>query len=209
MSRVLERRWFGKGIFELILTREDWRFRPGDATLLVMPDKVTARPYSLSGPMDADSLAVLIRRLPSGDMSSFLAECPPGTEIGTSPPIPQLNLSQSSNMIWIATGTGISPFLSALRSGFAPPRLLLFGARTLDEAPGWDLIRDRCEVRLFLSGERRQGFPNRRIQPQDVPILPGLRYAMCGHGSLAQELREYLMRNGVPMTHLQIEVFFP
>lgn len=210
MPRLLERRWYGPRVFEIRLERDGWSFRPGDATLLVLPDRITARPYSLSGPPMASDLRVLVRRVPGGGVSEFLADCPLGTELGTTPPIPQLDLTQPEEMVWVATGTGISPFLSALRQDpKRPPRFLLYGVRFAEDVVERELLEGTGALRLHVSQGRLEGAFERRIRPDDVPVDSRLRYAICGHGELARNVLAYLRARGVPSERVQCEVFFP
>lgn len=212
MPRLLERRWYGPRIFEIYLERDTWNFKPGDATLLVLPDRITSRPYSISTHPTDKRLGFLIRLLPEGTVSAFLAHCPIGTEIGTSPPFGQLDLSNPGDMVWIASGTGISPFLSALRGPTDnPPLRLLYGVRFLEDAAELPLLRRASPLSLFVSGEKTPNNIYGRI-PADsklIPVNTRYRYAVCGHGALAQSITERLTAAGISRESIQQEVFFP
>lgn len=209
MPQLLDRRWYSPRVFEVFMERDTWSFRSGDSTLLVLPDRITARPYSLSSAPNESVLSVLIRRIDGGLLSNFLAECPPGIELGTSPPIPQLDLSRPEDMIWVATGTGISPFLSALRHRpDHPPRALYYGVRFAEDAADLPLLRQVCNLQLFVSGESIPGAHWGRIRPEMVPVVTDARYALCGHGTLAREIKNFLKSRGISDSSIATEVFF-
>lgn len=209
MPRLLERRWYSPRVFEIFLERDTWEFHSGDSTLIVLPDRVTARPYSLSSSPEGPHLGFLIRLLPGGYVSSYLASCELGTELGTTPPIPQLDLGRPGDMIWIATGTGISPFLSALRyRPDQPPLALYYGVRYREDAVEVEYLKGVCNLHLFVSGETAPGWHSGRITPERIPVDPNARYAVCGHGSLARKLTDYLKRHGVRDSNIAAEVFF-
>ncbi len=177
-----------------------------------MPDRITSRPYSISTHPCENRLGFLISALPSGTVSTFLANCPIGTEIGTSPPFGQLNLIPATGMIWVATGTGISPFLSHLRGqNTEPPERLLYGVRYSEEVLALKLLRARSPLELFISGEEAAGAHYGRILADHsfIPADTKKRYAVCGHGALAQALTARLVAEGVPKRSIQKEIFFP
>jgi ferredoxin-NADP reductase len=210
MPKLIDRQWYGQRVFEITLERDTWNFQCGDATLLVLPDHITARPYSISSSPTAEYLSFLVRWMPSGTVSHFLATCALGTNLETSPPIPQLDLNNPETMVWIATGTGISPFLSALR--YNPkvyPVQLLYGIRYFEDLANQRELTTCPSLRLFVSQENVEGTCNRRIKPEDIVIDPRLRYAICGHGLFAQQATTYLLSKGIPQANVQCEVFFP
>lgn len=91
------------------------------------------RCYSIISGEDAESLSFLIKRIKGGKVSSALHEIllPIQVEMGLAEGyfIPK---STTRKNIFVATGTGIAPFISMIRSGITP-YLLLQGAAKPEE----------------------------------------------------------------------------
>ncbi len=114
--------------------------------------------------------------------------------------------------VWIANGTGVSPFLSLVRSGAARDKILIQGARTRAEFYGQEELSKtlgESYIRCCSAEEGPELFPGRltaylraREWPSDRP------YALCGSSGMVAEVRDILIRKGVPFRNILSEVFF-
>ncbi|MFZ7128551.1 MAG: ferredoxin--NADP reductase [Desulfobacterales bacterium] len=131
-SRLIGRHWLSPETFELRLERPDgFSFRAGQRVQIV--DEAAERDYSLvCGPRSAE-LAVCIRRIPGGLLSSRLAEMPIGNRLRIAGPYGYFCYEPADDpVIFVATGTGIAPFRSMAAdsvTGFT----LLHGVRDPEE----------------------------------------------------------------------------
>ena len=117
ISIVLERRWFNDEIYELQCTRpEGFAFLPGQFIhLRYLPME---REYTLISAPDQPVLRLLIKRMPAGQLSVALAELPLGTELAISSAQGYFCHQPSEREVcFIATGTGIAPFIAMCASG--------------------------------------------------------------------------------------------
>ena len=169
--------FFSEDVFELVLDRGGVEFQPGDCFTIYNPDGVS-RPFSASSGHRDPDLRFVIRCMPGGAVSAWLATRRVGEEIELSPPFgwfrPGCGEEPGEPTVLIATGTGIAPFLSALRSyPDLEPAICLYGVRSLADAVAVDYLRRRCSLRLCISREEVPPHgANPRIGDAAVDDLP-------------------------------------
>ncbi len=77
-------------------------------------------PYSIASGVNDEHLRFLIKRFDNGNVSVYLSELNPGDRLTLSPPFGWFRPGQSDNArvqpVFIATGTGIAPFISYMHS---------------------------------------------------------------------------------------------
>ncbi len=117
MTRVHRVRWLSKKAFTLELTRPDgFRFRPGQS--LVVRHAGLERSYSIASGPDDDRLLLCVRHVPGGAVSPALARLTPGAELPITGPQGYFLLQPGARpVVFVATGTGVAPFLSMTRAG--------------------------------------------------------------------------------------------
>ncbi len=202
------------GIFEIVFDRNGLDFVPGDCIALFGADQVCSRPYSVASGIGEDELRFVFRRMDSGQVSPFLASRRPGEWVKASPPFgwfrPGPN-GQNAPFVFVATGTGISPFLSYLLSRpESPPVLCLYGVRILRDAVSVPVIRDLCNFRLAVSGEVCPEAHHGRVVDllDHMPCTPECHYFLCGLDTMIDEVSSWLEGRGVPIIHIHRECFF-
>ena len=141
-------------IFEVTFERDNYSFTPGDCVSLFKDEK-TLRPYSIASGTEEAELRFIIRRMPGGDVSPWLAERKAGDIVKASPPFGWFRPGQSEEnekSIFIATGTGIAPFIAYMNSfPDKPPVHCLYGVREFSDAVRVDFIRSCCNLQLTAS----------------------------------------------------------
>lgn len=123
-TELLDRRWLSEKTIELRLAKPPlFTFNPGQRICLI--HNSVERDYSLvSAPDDAD-LILCIRKVPKGILSSQLSEIAPGTRLQFTGPHGYFTFKPSHRpAIFVATGTGLAPFCSMVRSGITDIELL-------------------------------------------------------------------------------------
>lgn len=131
-TTLVHRRWLTEQIFEIDLSRQlGFSYLPGQKMRLA--NQKEGREYTPINAPDDPSLTFCIRLLPEGRFTPMLA----AAEIGT---VLQLSAAtgfftyqtQETPAVFMATGTGIAPFLAFVRSG-VHGFCLLHGVRTEQE----------------------------------------------------------------------------
>ncbi len=210
MPRVLKLISYSPELFELFLEREGLEYRAGDCALLIHTDKITSRPYSFSSHPDQNSLSFLFRKMENG-FTSWLASRKEGDEVGVGTPFSLFHPQGGVHEVWIATGTGIAPFLSLLRGNTTSlPRELWYGVRTPQEA----VLDEKLPLKVTGTGlrlwfSRQKENPSRLTDHlEQLPQGPDLEYYLCGNGSMIRQTTEFLKSQGIPTSHLHGEAFY-
>ena len=206
--RVLENRPHAGGLFTLVLENPGIQFQPGDCIAVYAPDGRTTRPYSLSGGVGRDGLELLIRRIDGGLLSGMLSAARPGDSVEITPPFGWFRpaVPENAPKVYFATGSGLAPFLSALRSGASLPLAGYWGIRQKEDAEGFDPGGFRVAVSRGPSGPFHRG----RITDflPEVPLGSGIHYYACGLDAMIEEVRAYLTVKGVDAGRIHSECFF-
>jgi benzoate/toluate 1,2-dioxygenase reductase component len=114
---VLGKRWLTEHVFELSLERpEGFSFIPGQKVRLSLHG--ITREYTLINPSDAVELTFCIRYVADGRLSPLLVKAGAG-ELVTLSAATGFFIYQSlgRRSVFVATGTGIAPFLAFIRDG--------------------------------------------------------------------------------------------
>jgi ferredoxin-NADP reductase len=121
-----------EGAFELELNRPyGFQFLPGQRIHLLVGG--VGRDYSLVSAPAGPGLALCIRKVTGGRLSSLLAALPPGAKVELAGPLGYFVLRPSSRTpVFVATGTGVAPFVSMARAG-ATGFCLLHGVRAASD----------------------------------------------------------------------------
>lgn len=116
-TKLIGREWLSEKTFELHLKRPpSFRFEPGQRIQLL--HEGMERDYSLASAPGDDAIALCIRRAENGQLSPLLSTLGKGSTLHfTGPHGYFIYRSSSRQAIFIASGTGISPFISMVRSG--------------------------------------------------------------------------------------------
>lgn len=213
MRHVVDVRAHGPDIFSIEIERDGLAFVPGDCMALYAEDLRISRPYSIASGTDEPTLRFIIRRMPGGDVSPYLCSRRPGDQIRVSPPFGWFRPGANAAVrpfVFMATGTGIAPFLSYLRSpGARSPAAFRYGCRVAADLVEIDWLRQNAEIECFLSRESAAGCRRGRITDhmEELPI-GDLDYYLCGLDAMIDQATEFLTSRGVPLTRVHRECFF-
>lgn len=212
---VKELHFYIPDIFEISLVREDYGFETGECAVL-FNEAGDSRPYSMSSAPADEELRFLIRKLSGGALSEWLAERNPGDTVRLSPPFGEFRpVLGSDPTVLIATGVGISPFLSLLRSlsrdgSPGRPPGCLYGVRTLDEAVELDLLKQNTALQLAVSREPETTWFHGRVTGliDTLSLSKQTNFYLCGCDAMVNEVSDRLGSLGVKSARIHTEVFF-
>lgn len=191
----------------------------------------TSRPYSISSPPGKPWLELTVRRKAGGFVTSHLFE---GLELGdsveSSGPVGHFYheaLIDGDNLVFLAGGSGITPFMAMLRdfdaSGAFESGLrvsLLYGVRGPDSAAFLDELQEledrqeRFNFTLVVSepvkGYRgTTGLLDRLRLRRSIRGLGNKRYYLCGPTPMLELCAEALAQLRVPQHRIRQELFGP
>ncbi|WP_095587431.1 benzoate 1,2-dioxygenase electron transfer component BenC [Actibacterium ureilyticum] len=199
-------------------------FLPGQYVNVTVPGADTHRSYSFSSAPGTDQASFLIRNLPGGVMSRYLAErAAPGDAVTLTGPMGAFYLRPIERpQLWLAGGTGLAPFLSMLEQvaaqGSDQPVTLYYAvtrAADLVELDRVTALADRIgnvTVITILAAEEdahdRKGFVTDHVTAQDLNGGDCDVY-LCGPPPMVDAVRDHFARLGVEPANFYFEKFNP
>ena len=116
-SELIERRWLSNKTFEITLSKpEHFEYLSGQCLRLIHDG--VERDYSLVTAPTDPNLALCIRNIQGGILSPGLSKAPVGSRFNFNGPHGYFTFRPSTRpAVFVATGTGLAPFVSMARSG--------------------------------------------------------------------------------------------
>jgi benzoate/toluate 1,2-dioxygenase reductase subunit len=200
-------------------------FLPGQYVNVTAPNEAVTRPYSFNSAPGADVATFLIRNVPGGKMSAYLAaRAKTGDRLALNGPFGSFYLRAPRRpILFLAGGTGVGPILSMLeylaaRGANDQPVRLIYGVR--DDA---DLVEvDRIEAfraripnftydttcsgrgsRHPLTGHVTDHFSAGVLNNGDVDVY------LCGPPEMVESGRQQVAKLGLSAANIHFEKFVP
>ena len=207
-----------------VRTARPMSFLPGQYVNVTVPGTGRHRSYSFSSAPGATEATFLIRNLPGGVMSSYLADrAQPGDAVTLTGPMGAFYLRPIERpQVWLAGGTGLAPFLSMLEQvaaqGTAQPITLFYAvtrAADLVEHDRVQALADRIgtvTVVTILAAEGeahpRKGFVTDHLTADDLNGGDCDVY-LCGPPPMVDAVRAHFGKLGVTPAAFHFEKFNP
>ena len=209
---VLEIRNITPETFVLRLDRQDFQFEPGQYVVIRIPGQQKGREYSIFSGINDDYLDFLIREIPAGEFSRYLRHLTPGSELDLEGPKGYFILNEETKLghptLLIASGTGISPFISYVKSYPDLNYHVLHGVHFADEAYGSETFD---EARLVLCTSRHDKgdyFGRVTYYLKEHPVAKDTICYLCGNSEMIEEVTDILEKYDLPPQNIRTEVFF-
>ena len=203
-----------QGTVLIRMERRGLNFLPGQYIHVAPRPGRERREYSIYSASSSDYLEILVREIPQGSVSPQLCRLKPGDEVEIEGPfgffvieeyIPE---SQSQPYLFIATGTGISPFHSLIHTYHNLNYRLVHGTRTLGE----------CYHHSCYSSDRIVSCVTREEGPAykgrvtewlkaNPPAEDSLAY-LCGNCDMIYQVYDILGGYGITGDRIHSEVYF-
>jgi len=198
--------------FIIRLDRRDFRFEPGQYVVIRIPEENKGREYSIYSGVDDDYLDFLVREIPEGRFSRYLRHLLPGSELDVEGPkgyfILDEKTKQGNKVLLIATGTGISPFHSYIRSYPDLNFRVLHGVHFADEAYGRDSFRKENYLLCTSRSDRGDYFGRVTYYLKENKVDADTICYLCGNSDMIDEVTILLERYGLHPENIRTEVFF-
>ena len=209
---VTENREISPGVY-LLSFEKKFDFTPGQIVALSLdPGDREPRLYSICSGTKENIISILFNIVPSGKITGQLAGLRPGEAVHTSRPYGRFTVGPESSF-WVASGTGIAPFVSMLRSEQIRSSYLIHGGRDslsfyfsseFQTALGSKYIK--CSSTLkepgYFEGRVSAYLRNSTSLPMDY------RYYLCGRAEMVVEARDILISKGIPYNMIEAEIYF-
>ena len=212
-SKVLEIRNITESTYILRLERNGFEFRAGQYLVLSVPDERKAREYSIYSSEQDEFIELLIKEVNPGELSHELKYLKVGTKVQISGPygyfiLKDEVLQKKQPVIFVATGTGISPFHSIILSNPDLDYKILHGVRYKYEAYEKE---DYNAHRYQLCSSRENGIGYKgRVTDflAEHDIDKAALYYLCGNSAMIDQVIDMLEQRGLSPDQIKTEVFF-
>lgn len=211
--------------FVLTIERRGMRFDAGRHIAVGLPGDET-REYSLYNGEEDEHLQILVRRVSGGRVSKKLATLRPGDGVMVKGPKGRFRLSLAQpgeRLLLVATGTGIAPFRSFMRTNPDLDYTLVHGVRRSEENFGREFA-DPSRLVCCLSKEPLPHVvvsPQGSVHPQSVLIqgrvtdwlstqdfTPQTRAYLCGNEAMLDAVYDLLITKEFTDDRIHREKYF-
>lgn len=212
LLKLIETRWLSDSTYVLRLERNDFDFLPGQYITLGIPQNNQTREYSIYSSDKDPFIEVIIREVEDGFLSLKLKKIKIGDKLVIDGPFGFFNLNEEEistrKHLFIATGTGISPFHSFVHSYPGLNYKLLHGVRNSDEA--YEREHYNSDNYVLCTSKDIHGDFHGRVTDylkQNETDNDTLVY-LCGNSEMVYDVYDILMSQGMPSGNIHTEVYF-
>lgn len=210
--KIISARHLTESAYILRIERNGTPFRAGQHILLGTEDDVQAREYSIYSGEKDDFFEVLIKEVQEGIVSKKLKKLKPGDPVKYENPVGYFVLEEAqqknSKLLFIASGTGIAPFHSFVKTYDGLDYTLLHGVRYGLEA--YEREHYDPERYILCTSRDKKGHYHGRVTGwlKENEVHPGTHCYLCGNCEMIHEAYDILLSKGVPSENLHAEVYF-
>lgn len=199
------------GVFHISWER-NVDFIPGQVVKIAIDQLQPPRIYSICSGNQDQKISVLFNIKEDGFLTPRLAVAREGDKLLVCDPYGSFHCDDGP-AFWIATGTGIAPFYSMLKSGFSGQKIVIQGARHINQfyfeeefknAFGSDYIK--C-----CSGEQSSGSFHGHVTQyllEQNKFPKDFKYYLCGKSSMVVDVRDLLISKGISYNNIFSEIYF-
>jgi ferredoxin--NADP+ reductase/benzoate/toluate 1,2-dioxygenase reductase subunit len=209
---ITQVRFLTEYTFVIRFERKDLKFKAGQRIIIGAAGDIDQREYSIYSGEDDDYLEILVREVSEGNVSVKLKNCQPGDMLQVNGPFGTMGIDPedrySKKLVFIATGTGISPFHSFVRSYPGIDYTLFHGVRYIDEAYERSEY-DESRYLLCTSRESNEGKKGRVTKfLYNYNAAPGTIFYLCGNSHMIYEVSHILLAKGIAPGNIRTEIYF-
>lgn len=211
--KVLNVRNLTDSTFVLEIERKNMTFEPGQYILLGRAGDNHHREYSIYSGVTDTALEVLVKEIDDGDVSKELKNVKPGDEVEMQGPlgfftVEEEFLTDHSPFLFVASGTGISPFHSMVKSIKGIDYQVLHGIRYVDDA----YEKGDYDPHRYISCTSRDDKGNFHGRVTEYinqhEFDPNTHCYLCGNFEMIRDTMDLLEAKGISRDHLHAEVYF-
>jgi ferredoxin/flavodoxin---NADP+ reductase len=203
--------WLTDSTFTIEMGRDGFTFEAGQYINVGLPNDIEMREYSLYSAPEDETMAILVKLVDSGLVSRKLSQVTPGTALRVEGPFGFFTIPEaerSKPLLFVSTGTGISPFRSFVRAYPDLSYTLVHGVRYTNELYNWDEYRPESRI-ACISRESGGDFSGRTTDwLREHDIDPESRCYLCGNCDMIYEAYDILRDKGVTSDDIHAEVYF-
>lgn len=187
-------------------------FRSGQYVALNVPNDIQSRHYSIYSSEQNETLDFLIKEVDNGTVSSALHKLNVGDKIIVDGPWGHFRLKPSDvenkKFLFIASGTGISPFHSFIKSHTNLNYKLIHGVRYGNER--YEMNEYPKKNYISCTSRDKQGDFHGRVTDylKSNPVEQGTLCYLCGNNLMIDDVHAILRSQGISNSDIFAEIFF-
>lgn len=190
--------------------RDDFEFIPGQCVNIGLVGGAVNREYSTYSSINDTYLEFLIKKVDGGLVSVGISKLKPGKSVTLDGAYGKFTIEnpRKGKYMFIATGTGIAPFHSYVKSYPGMDYQVIHGIRTTAEQ--YDK-KDYDEKRYVACVSRGRGgdFSGRVTDYlQNTPLSRDTIYYLCGNRDMINDVYDILRKREINGSNIFTEVFF-
>ena len=198
--------------FLVRIEKNDFKFEPGQYVVLRIPELKEGREYSIYSGINEPYLEFLIREIPEGSFSRYLRCIKTGAIVELEGPkgffILDNQSKQGATLLLVATGTGISPFHSFVKSFSRLNYKVLHGVHFNDEAYGSEAFEKNRFVLCTSRVDKGDYFGRVTYYVKEHHVNENTICYLCGNSEMIEEMTSILENFGIAPENIRTEVFF-
>ncbi len=213
ITRVISNRRLAGDIFVLEVEKHDFQYEAGQTVSIGPHLKYHLnRDYSFYSSPREDTLKFLIREVKGGDITPVLSRMKPGDKVDLVGPYgdfhPRRVNDPGSKHLFIASGVGISPFRSFVKTYPDLDYTLIHGIRFAEE----EVMGEDFEKGRYISCVSKGG--GGAFKGKVTDYLKGLEVAqgtfcyICGNQFMVRDVYRLLVEKGIPEENILTEQFY-
>ena len=191
----------------------DHVFVAGQVVGISIIENAEPRLYSIASGNKDEMIRLLYNIKPDGEVSPSLAGLKAGDTLYVSAPFGSF-YGTAKPAVFIASGTGIAPFVSMLRSGLDKDKTLIHGGRMLESFYFNDELTEILGEENYIrccSQETGDGVFEGRLTEyirKHQNMQKDKKYYLCGLAEMVVETRDLLIEKGIPFENIIAEIYF-
>jgi ferredoxin--NADP+ reductase/benzoate/toluate 1,2-dioxygenase reductase subunit len=211
-KKIQRIRFLTNSTFVLTFDRGDIQFIAGQHITIGTHGSLNQREYSIYSGENQNYFEILVKEVLDGNVSMQLRNSKPGEILETNGPFGSFRIEKrdmySRKHLFIATGTGISPFHSMVLSYPGLDYKILHGISYLNEA--YERSEYLPKRYITCTSKEKGGDFNGRVTGflPDYKLEPDTVYYLCGNSSMIYEVNDMLLSKGVSGERILKEVYF-
>jgi ferredoxin--NADP+ reductase/benzoate/toluate 1,2-dioxygenase reductase subunit len=202
----------GNHAYLIRLEKKELAFKAGQYVVLRLPEGYKAREYSIYSGEDDPFLDVLVKEIDEGSLSRKLKRINKGDELEVHGPLGYFTLDREVDSgvkhVLIASGTGIAPFHSYIRTNPELDYQIIHGITSMDESYGkedFDHYRYVACTSRDASGNyhgRITGY----LESEEIDV--NAVFYLCGNSQMINDAIQILKKKGVTDKQIYTEIYF-
>lgn len=210
--KVVNLRHLTENAFVLSLPKSRFKFDAGQHISLSIKGDYQSREYSIYSAEDSKNLEVLVKEVDGGYFSPKLKHLKPGDMVEVHGPFGKFGLDvkrkDSHKHVFIASGTGIAPFHSMVKSFQNLNYEIIHGVRYTNEAYEKEEY-EKSRLTICTSRDKSGDFNGRLTEYlKQKNFESNTCFYLCGNSDMIFDAMEILKDKGFDRESVTVEVYF-